>query len=97
MIRARSLGLVNLVALGEYQHPDGSAGSVRQHHRATDLLIRVTTVTTGPDVHLNRLVKLCHRSLFCQRNRLHRLIESCPVNQLSGLYIFLTMFHDLTS
>ena len=50
--------------LCEYQDTNGFTSSVRQNNCTTDLLVSVTSVTTGSDVSLDGLVKFCNCYFF---------------------------------
>src|SRR5581483_9546669 len=57
-VRARLLRLARLVAFGEYGDAHLTAGAVREHERAAQLLVRMADVQAEPEVHLDRLVEL---------------------------------------
>src|SRR4029077_11965085 len=77
---ARVLGLLRLLALGEDGDALLLAGAVRQHQRATELLVGVTDVEPEPEVHLDRLVELLNRELLEQLDRLGRRIGVLAVD-----------------
>ena len=50
------------------------SGSMRQYNCSTDLLVCVTSVTTGLDVDFDGLVKFCNCGFLYQRNRICGII-----------------------
>ena len=89
--------LVDLIAFCEYQNFYSLTGSVRQYNCATDLLLSVTSVTTGSDVNLDGLIEFSSCSFLNQSDSIVRLIECSAIYQLGSFGIFLTMFHYFTS
>ena len=55
---AGGLGLVDLVALGEDDHPQRLANTVGQHDRAADQLVGLLGIDTQPNGDFDRLVEL---------------------------------------
>src|SRR4051812_29800770 len=72
VVGAGLLGLARLVALGEDGDLHVLAEAVRERDRAAQLLVGVTHVEAGADVHLDRLVELRALGLLDEADRLVR-------------------------
>src|SRR3954453_8829918 len=71
-VGAGLLGLARLVALGEDGDLHVLAEAMRERDRPAQLLVGVTHVEAGPDVHLDRLVELRALGLLDEADRLVR-------------------------
>ena len=65
-----------------------------QNDRAANLLIGVTAVNAQLHMHFHRLVKLGLAGFDGDIQRFVHIIESCAVEQLGAVDIFLTVFHS---
>ena len=66
VVRSSSLCLICLCVFREYQDTYLFTSSVGKNNRSSDLLVRVTSVTSGSDMRLDSLVKFCYRGLLYQ-------------------------------
>ena len=91
-IRARGLGFLDLVALGDHQHAHGAAGAVRQNHRATDLLVGMAGVNAQANGNLDGFVKLGLAGLAGQLAGLGGVVGVEMVDQLRAVHNFFPCF-----
>ena len=97
IVRSGGFRFLGLVALGDDQHPDGTAGSVRQHHRAADLLIRMPGIHAQADGDFNGFIELGLAGLQHQVHRFLGIILLQMVDQLRALDILLSVLHFLVT
>ena len=93
VIRTGGLGFLGLLALGDHQYTDGTAGAMGQHHRAANLLVGMAGVNAQTDVQLNGLVELGVAGLHNQAHGLVGVILLQVIDQLHAVLVFLTMLH----
>ena len=96
-IGAGGLGFLSLVALGENQHADGLAGTVRQNHGAADLLVGVAGVYAQADRGFDGLVKLGLGGGEHRLNAFAGIVKLLLFDQLYAVLILLAMLHILYS
>src|SRR5204862_8109831 len=77
-VRARVLGLLGLVALGEDGDRHVAAEAVGQRDRAAQLLVGVADVEPGADVDLDGLVELRALGVLDERDRLSAAVLALP-------------------
>ena len=66
---------------------------MRKYNCTSDLLICMTSITSGSDMSFNSFVKLSCRGLLNKGNRLFLVVKISSFNILSSLNIFLSSFH----
>src|SRR3954451_6330291 len=84
-VRARLLGLLGLVALGEDGDRDVATEAVGQRDGAAQLLVGVADVQPGPDVDLDGLVELRALGLLDEGDRLGGRVLALAVDLAPGV------------
>src|SRR3954454_5396451 len=84
-VRARVLGLLDLVALGEDGDRDVATEAVGQRDGAAQLLVGVADVQPGPDVDLDGLVELRALGLLDEGDRLGGRVLALAVDLAPGV------------
>ena len=92
-VGAGFLRLLGLLAFGEDGDLRLLAGAVRQHQRASELLVGVADVQPEPEVHLDGLVELGGLHLLEQANGLGRRVLLLAVEERLGVPVVLTVRH----
>src|SRR6185312_7702068 len=92
-----AFGLGDLRALREDGDLDVASDAVRQGDRSAQLLVGVTHVQAGANVHLDRLVELCVGEAAYERDRLGRLVLALAVDLAEILGIALAVRAHATS
>src|SRR5579884_3495411 len=88
-VGAGVLRLAGLVAFGEDGDAHLLAGAVREHQRASELLVRVADVEAEAEVHLDRLVEFRAGELLQHPHRLRRRVGRLAIDAAPGLDVAL--------
>ncbi len=82
-----------LLALCENQNLYAFACSVGKNNRTSYLLVCVTSVTSGPDMYFNRLVKFGGCILFNKLNAFCNIVKICAIYKCGLCFIVFSAFH----
>ena len=96
--RAGGAGDVLVLATGEHRDAHGLAGAVREHRRATDLLVGLRCINAQIDRHVDGLVELGHRKLLDEGECLIDVVGLAGQDLRGpGLHALLHSCHDQRS
>ena len=90
------LGRADAIGAGKDHNTHHATGAVGKRHHAPHLLVGVTGVNTGAQMHLHRLIELGRGAVPHQVNGFSRLVLCIPVDLTTRCVVALAMFGHST-